>query len=348
MKPDALSTILALDQERAAKDRQYLRAHATKVAYDRAWRMFATWCSERALLADRVEGPNVAAYLSWLSEQRPSPTNQRRHGANRPAGIGTMSWSTIAQAYSVIAMTYRGLQRPGWDGPSACPPEVWQQYQAIRRKLGVASKAGKYALLLEHLRPMVATLQGDGMQPLRDRAVLLVGYFLANRSEETAALDVEDLEPSPRGDGSINVKLRRSKSDQEGKGRTKGLVPSTTDLTLCPVVALTTWIKEADIRFGPIFRPFGPHGELLDQRICSRHVTGVVKNAARAAGFDEAFVARIASHSLRAGFITEAANNGASLEEIAAHTGHRDLNTLRGYIRRADAAGPSNPIRRII
>lgn len=346
--PGALSTALQRDRERAEQDRQHLRAEATKGAYDTAWRAFAVWCSSRGLVADRVEDGDLAAYLSWLSEQRPTPAGQRRYGTQRPAGLGAMSWSTIVQAYSAIAMVYRGLQRPGWEGPGSCPPRVWEQYQAIRRKLRVAAKAPKYALLLEHLRPMALTLHGDELSVLRDRALLLVGYFLANRSEETADLDIEDIERSPLGDGSLNVIIRRAKKDQEGKGFTKGLVPAVDDRPLCPVLALTTWIGAADIRSGPIFRPFGPYGGLLDQRLSSRHVTGVVKESARAAGFDEAFVMRIASHSLRAGFITQAKLNGASLEEIAAHTGHKDLNTVRGYIRRVDAAGPSNPIRRMI
>jgi site-specific recombinase XerD len=344
----ALSTILQLDRQRAERDREYLRAESTRGAYDRAWRAFAAWCSSRGLLADSVEDSDLAAYLSWLSEQRPSPPNQRRHGAARLSGTGSMSWSTVAQAYSAIAMVYRSKRRPGWDGPRACPPAVWQQYEAIRRKLGVASKAGKLALLLEHLRPMVLTLQGDGLPTLRDRALLLVDYFLADRSEETVGLDVEDVEPSPGADGSFSVVLRRAKNDQQGRGFTKGLVSAGGDQQLCPVRALTAWMRGADIRSGPIFRPFGPHGELLDQRLSPRHVTEVVKRAARAAGFDEAFVTRVASHSLRAGFITQATINGASLEEIASHTGHKDMNTLRGYVRRANVVGKSNPIRRMI
>lgn len=346
--PGALSTALQQDRERAERDRQGLRAENTKGAYDVAWRAFAAWCASRDLVADRVEDGDLAAYLSWLSEQRPTPVSQRRHGAQRPAGSGAMSWSTVVQAYSAVAMVYRSLHRPGWEGPGSCPPRVWEQYQAIRRKLGVAAKAPKHALLLEHLRPMVLTLHGDGLATLRDRALLLVGYFLANRSEETSDLDVEDVERSPLGDGSLNVIIRRAKKDQEGKGFTKGLVPAADDQPICPVLALTAWTEAAGIRSGPIFRPFTPHGGLLDQRLSSRHVTDVVKGTARAAGFDEAFVMRIASHSLRAGFITQAKLNGASLEEIASHTGHKDLNTVRGYIRRVDAAGVSNPIRRMI
>ena len=44
---------------------------------------------------------------------------------------------------------------------------------------------------------------------------------------------------------------------------------------------------------------------------------------------------RLSPHGLRAGFITEAYRQGARNEEIMEHTRHRDLRTMRGYVRRA-------------
>ena len=44
---------------------------------------------------------------------------------------------------------------------------------------------------------------------------------------------------------------------------------------------------------------------------------------------------RLSAHGLRAGFVTEAYQAGARDEQIMAHTRHRDLRTMRGYVRRA-------------
>ena len=44
---------------------------------------------------------------------------------------------------------------------------------------------------------------------------------------------------------------------------------------------------------------------------------------------------RLSPHGLRAGFVTEAYKAGARDEQIMAHTRHRDLKTMRGYVRRA-------------
>jgi integrase len=46
-------------------------------------------------------------------------------------------------------------------------------------------------------------------------------------------------------------------------------------------------------------------------------------------------VARFAGHSLRAGFVTAAANGGAAVKAIMNQTGHRSLQTVLRYMRDA-------------
>jgi len=59
-----------------------------------------------------------------------------------------------------------------------------------------------------------------------------------------------------------------------------------------------------------------------------------VKGYATRAGLD---ARDFGGHSLRAGFVTSAAERGARAERIADHTGHRSLAMVRVYTRRADA-----------
>ena len=47
---------------------------------------------------------------------------------------------------------------------------------------------------------------------------------------------------------------------------------------------------------------------------------------------------RLFAHGLWAGFITEAYKAGARNEAIMQHSRHRDIRTMRGYVRRAKAA----------
>ena len=60
----------------------------------------------------------------------------------------------------------------------------------------------------------------------------------------------------------------------------------------------------------------------------------VVKAHAQRAGFEPS---EFSGHSLRAGFVTSAAEKGATADRIMDHTGHRSVAMVRVYTRRADA-----------
>ena len=59
------------------------------------------------------------------------------------------------------------------------------------------------------------------------------------------------------------------------------------------------------------------------------------------AGIKAAGLERLSLHGLRAGFITEAYKAGARDEAIMEHSRHRDIRTMRGYVRRAKLVGES-------
>jgi integrase len=63
-------------------------------------------------------------------------------------------------------------------------------------------------------------------------------------------------------------------------------------------------------------------------------VADVVKHYAKAAGFNST---EFAGHSLRAGFVTSAAERGARTDRIMDHTGHKNVAMVRVYTRRSDA-----------
>jgi integrase len=60
-------------------------------------------------------------------------------------------------------------------------------------------------------------------------------------------------------------------------------------------------------------------------------IASIVKRAAEELGKDPS---KFGGHSLRAGFVTIAASNGATIEEIMHTTRHRSFEQVRGYIRR--------------
>jgi len=330
-----LSTLLAEDRERAREVRKHLRAGSTLTAYDRAWRAWAAWCQQRGVDASAAPDEDVCAYLAWLVEQRATPLEcRKRDGVKRPATGGeTIGISSVLTAYSAIAMAYRHAGVPGWQGARATPVLVKEQIDALRRTVGVAPKRPKEAATLSVLRKLVATFDRSTLAGKRDAAILLVHWFLCDRRSDTIGLDAADIVPI---DGGARATIRKSKGDQEGRGLPKGLVTARRDRYLCPTTALGDWMSASGITDGPIWRALDCKGRVTQRRLHARHVSDVVKAAARAAGFDEARVVRLASHSCRSGFITEAVTRGVDLITIAQQSGHKSLDTLKGYAQRAN------------
>ncbi len=158
-------------------------------------------------------------------------------------------------------------------------PAVRAVWAGIKRTKGTAQH-GKTAAVTADLRRMVRALP-EGTIGKRNRALLLLGFAGAFRRSELVGLDVADV--AVTGDGLV-VTLRRSKTDQEGAGRTVG-IPYGSDPTTCPVRATTGWIAMAGLTAGPLFRSITRHGR-VQGRLSDWAVAQVVKAAATAAGLD--------------------------------------------------------------
>jgi integrase len=167
----------------------------------------------------------------------------------------------------------------------------------------------------------------DTLRGFRDRALLLLGFAGAFRRSELAALTVADLEPNEAG---LRVTVRRSKTDQEGKGQTVAILAGT---RLKPVDAVSRWLEAAGISEGPLFRAIDRHGNVLPEPLSTRSIAEIVKKYARRIGLD---ADQFSAHSLRAGFITSAAKSGAGLFKIMDVSRHRSVETVRGYVRDAE------------
>jgi integrase len=131
-------------------------------------------------------------------------------------------------------------------------------------------------------------------------------------------------------DGGLRVTVRRSKTDQEGKGATIGILAGS---IACPVKAVQAWIEAAGITAGPLFRPVVKGGALRDARLSDRTVANVVKVNAHRVGLN---ATDFSGHSLRAGFLTSAATRGASIFKMMDVSRHKSMDTLRGYVRDAN------------
>ena len=210
------------------------------------------------------------------------------------------------------------------DSPASCHNFIVSEtLKGIRRAIGTAQH-GNDALMTSDIRKMIEHCP-RGLRGLRDRTLLLVGFAGAFRRSELAALEFADLTFTAEG---LVVNLRRSKTDQEAKGREVG-IPFGTDELTCPVRSLKTWLRRANIELGPVFRSVGKNGRLSQLPLAPDSVAWIIRQAALRAGIRGNF----SGHSLRSGACH---NRGACRGfgvVIMRQTGHLSVTTLRKYIR---------------
>lgn len=276
------------------------RAENTTRSYRTGWAQFTAWCDEHGVTALPASGDMVACFVADLAK------------AAKPA--------TIDARLAAISAAHRAA---GYDSPTKAEA-VRLVRRGVRRTLGTAQRQVR-PITVPELRRMVEGL-GPDSAGCRDRALLLLGFAGALRRSELVGLDVADLTEGPDG---LTVLLRRSKTDQEGAGRTVG-VPYGTNPVTCPVTAWRAWLEISGIEEGPAFRSVDRHGRIGATRLTAQAVALVLKRRAARAGLDPG---EVAGHSLRAGLATSAAAAGVPERVIADQTGHRGTAMLRRYIR---------------
>jgi site-specific recombinase XerD len=279
------------------------KAAATLAAYASDWKDFSAWCAARDACPLPAHQGVVAAYLSHLAD------------TGRKA-------STIGRRCASIAWHHR---QAGIEHPPTTSPGVRAVLKGIRRTIGAASvpKApATHDLIADMLK-----LCPDSLVGKRDRALLAFGFASAMRRSELCALNVEDVTEMPDG---LRVLIRRSKGDQEGVGQEIAIPRG---YKLRPVEALQTWLAAAEIESGAIFRPVLLGGRVQPHAMTPECFSRRVKLYAEKVGLDPR---SYAGHSLRSGYITSAAEAGASIWKMMEQSRHKSLDTVRGYVRKVD------------
>jgi hypothetical protein len=121
----------------------------------------------------------------------------------------------------------------------------------------------------------------------------------------------------------FKIIIRRSKTDQEGRGDTIAIARG---VTACPVKAVKARLQAAGISEGPLFRPVAQGGRLIPQRLKAEAVCDIVLAYAARLGLK---AADFGAHSPRAGFLTSAARRGASVFKMRDVCRHKSMDVLQ-------------------
>ncbi len=301
----------AVDRDLSTPD----HAPATERAYAHDWDDFSTFCEQHALEPLPAAPQTLALYLKALETRR----------SHSPAGIrvGTVGLSlpTLRRRLAAIASRHASasLETP------TDHPLVRKLLRRYSRNRGTAAKK-KEPLLVERL-PALLMGMPDDLAAARDWALLLLGYAGAFRRSELVALDVEHLRFSKAG---LYVWIAAAKNDPRKKGRelyVPRLPAGSQNATLCAVAALECWLGTVGAS-GPVFRTFDLRGRLTDTRLDPGDVARILRRRAANAGVEGDF----AGHSLRRGFITNAAKKKVPIESIKRVTGQRSSGIVLDYV----------------
>lgn len=321
---DAVNALLA-----EGESENTVRSYQAALRYWAAWFWFryakpidmpVRVAAVQQFIVDHVERRGAGGLESSL----PPVIDQALFDCGVKAKLGPMALSTVQHRLSVLSKAHqlKSMTSPVHD------PKVRDLLSKTRRayaKRGVTPDK-KAALTLEPLQAMLATCD-DSLRGVRDRALLLFGWSSGGRrrSEVTAATVENTRKVGPRA---YSFTLLHSKTNQSGAVRPDAEKPVLDEAA----DALSSWLRRSGIETGPIFRRIR-RGEKIGEPLAPAAVRDIVRERAALAGLPDDF----AAHSLRSGFVTEAARQNVSIGDTMALTGHASPTTLVGYFRAAES-----------
>ena len=261
-------------------------------------RAFVDWCGERNVDPFPIASETLCTYIEYLQVNAAYSSIRRRISSLRRLNImlGFQDHTHTEEVYLAI----RRLKR------SKC----LEQRQAV----GI-----NYDILVKMIAAQPSSLAGT-----RNRALLSLGYdFLARRSE-LVAIRTEDLNFTP--DGAMKGMIRKSKTDQYGKGRL--VFGSTRSAKL-----VKRWLRIKPKEITPVFCAIN-HNRCEDRAICDRNVNDIIKKSViKVKRCERPSDLDVSGHSLRVGAAQDLLIKGYDLAAIMRAGGWSDAGTVSRYLR---------------
>ena len=304
--PTTLDDINELLRQAAATARQS-RAKSTQLSYDSALRMFAKFAAKHGQTAFPAAPRTVAAFL--------------QSKINEGAAPGSLN---------VYLSAIRSVHR---EGKMPDPTDdlnvraVAHGYSRIQAALGRRSKQAK-GLSEDGLAAIVAVADKDNnIFAIRDTAIMSILREALMRRSECAALRVADFWLASDADGGGYILIRRSKTDQTGKGKIRYLGEQAAD---CVVKWLEAAPANAD---DPLFRRIRRGGHVQSDGLTGKSINNIIQSRGKAAG-----IVGLSGHSGRVGMAQTLVSDGASLVAVMNAGGWASANMVARYTSCEDAA----------
>ena len=289
----------------------------TVKTYKAALRLYDIWCRDRAYEPINGDPATLRAYIADMAKAKSAV-------------------STLRVAVAAVKLLHDTAGVP-FDATDA---KLRATLRGIAAKIGVKPRRQAAPVKMKVLKAMLNTLPPT-KAGIRDRAIMLIGFGGALRRSEISALKIGDITIDPAQ--GLAIAIGRSKTDQEGQGALLGVSRNDRDPSLCPVLAFQHWldVRETCSDFLAaaaserpklaLFCNFSRATAGAPQGLHPETISSIVKVAAEQAGLKN--WRSFTGHSLRAGLITSAAEEGATLSDIANHSRHKSIDMVNRYVR---------------
>ena len=260
------------------------------------------------------------AFVDWCMEKNKEPFPLTSGGIREY--IETMA---VDYSYASIRRRLSCLRRINKLLGHQDHTQTDEVYLTIRRLKRSKCLEQQQAAGINHdlLVKMIAA-QPDTLAGIRNRAMLSLGYdFLARRSE-LVALRATDLEFT--NDGALKGMIRKSKTDQYGRGRL--VFGSERSAKL-----LRGWFRKKPKEIEAVFCAIN-HGVCMDRPICDRNVNEIIKKSVvKVKRCERLSDLEVSGHSLRVGAAQDLLIKGYDLAAIMRAGGWSNAETVSRYLR---------------
>ena len=259
---------------------------------------FVDWCHEQNIKAFPITSAVLSDYIGYMKL--------------------TLRYSTIRRRISSLRRVNSLLGHQD----EAQTEEVYLALRRLKREK-LSDQRQAVGINQDLLTKMIAA-QPETLAGTRNRALLSLGYdFLARRSE-LVALQYTDIQFT--NDGALRGTLRKSKTDQYGRGRL--VFGSERSAKL-----VRKWLKQKPKEIQPIFGAIS-HGYCIDRPICDRNVNDIIKRGIlKVKGCERPSDLEVSGHSLRVGAAQDLLIKGYDLAAIMRAGGWSNPSTVSRYLR---------------
>lgn len=280
---------------------------ATRRAYATDWKIFSEFCQQHEATELPVEQSILIAFITDQAIKNKGVQTIRR----RLAAIKFMHHLhnyDLKLTDKIISLVLKGVAREN-------------------KSAGTQNRDRKKPISAALLSQMISYCDEKTLIGKRDKALMLFTFAGAFRRSEVCAVTLDDLEETPEG---LRVYIPFSKGDQTGKGQVVAL-PFGRKMGV--ITALKSYLEAANIYDGTVFRAVTKGGKCVTQQLTPLSVSLIIKKYIQLAGHDPK---EYGAHSMRSGFLTEAAENGANIFKMLEVSRHKSADTLLGYIRQSN------------